>query len=262
MWDMIHWIVRHDSLIRETWLCPVWHASFICVTWRIRMCGMTHSYVWHDSFIYVTWLSHMCDMTLPFRSFVPSLTYSHMTHSHIWNVVFICLIHQRDTTHSMNDRFRYDALTLVKCRICVISTSDIQWMSVVGMSDLDMTHSLMWNEREIHVKWNVTSCEMKSEFTHVKCRTHIWLTHTYEMWYSYVSFISATRLIQWMSDLDMTHSLLWNAVLRYDSLTHMKCPIYIWLTHTNETLCSYVCVACLIYFWDMWFMHRCDTHYQ
>jgi len=37
----------------------VWHDSFICVTWLIHMCDMTHSYVWHDSFICVTWLMHM-----------------------------------------------------------------------------------------------------------------------------------------------------------------------------------------------------------
>jgi len=24
----------------------VWHDSFICVTWLIHMCDMTHSYVW------------------------------------------------------------------------------------------------------------------------------------------------------------------------------------------------------------------------
>ena len=39
----------------------VWHDSFIYVTWRIHMCGMTHSCVWHGSFICVTWLTHMCD---------------------------------------------------------------------------------------------------------------------------------------------------------------------------------------------------------
>ena len=45
----------------------MWHDSFICVTWLIHMCDMTHSYVWHDSFIYVwhdsficvTWLIHI-----------------------------------------------------------------------------------------------------------------------------------------------------------------------------------------------------------
>jgi len=145
-----------------------------------------------------------------------------------------CLIHMCDMTHSY---VWYDAF------ICLTQLIHIR----------DMTESYVWHDSPIPVLYS----------THLpRSRIHIWLTHTYEMSYSYVSFISATRLIQWMSDLNMTHSLLWNAVLRYDSLTHMKCHIYIWLTHTYETLCSYVCVACLIHFWDMWFMHRCDTHYQ
>jgi len=45
----------------------VWHDSFICVTWLIHMCDMTHSYVWHDSFICVTcvtWLIHVCKTRL------------------------------------------------------------------------------------------------------------------------------------------------------------------------------------------------------
>jgi len=56
----------------------VWHDSFICVTWLIHMCDMTHSYGWHrlihmcnmtdlsvrhDSLIRVTWLVYMCNLT-------------------------------------------------------------------------------------------------------------------------------------------------------------------------------------------------------
>jgi len=44
----------------------VWRDSFICVTWLIHMCVVTHSYVWHNSFtcvwhdlgLWVTWLIH------------------------------------------------------------------------------------------------------------------------------------------------------------------------------------------------------------
>ena len=65
----------------------LWHDSFICVTWLIRMCDMTHLYVWHYSFRCVTWLIYMCDMT----------------HSYVWHDPFICVIwhiHMCETTHS------------------------------------------------------------------------------------------------------------------------------------------------------------------
>jgi len=56
--------------------CVLVCVSFICVTWLIHMCDMTHSYVWHDSFICVTCLIHMCDMP----------------HSHVWHASFACVI--------------------------------------------------------------------------------------------------------------------------------------------------------------------------
>jgi len=37
-------------------LSRVWHDSFICVTWLIHMCDMTHSYVRQEFFTCVTWL--------------------------------------------------------------------------------------------------------------------------------------------------------------------------------------------------------------
>ena len=38
--------------------------SFICVTWHIDMCDMTHSYVWRDSFVCVTWRIQVCNMPM------------------------------------------------------------------------------------------------------------------------------------------------------------------------------------------------------
>jgi len=71
MGDMIHSYMWHEHV---TWLffskgswhdmsLYVWHDSFVCVTWPIYMCNMTHLYVWHDSFVCVTWAIHMCDTT-------------------------------------------------------------------------------------------------------------------------------------------------------------------------------------------------------
>jgi len=71
----------------------LWHDSFVCVTWHISTCNMTHSrqgsagcgacaqmptrtsscgisasdmkylYLWHEPFISVTWLIYMCNIT-------------------------------------------------------------------------------------------------------------------------------------------------------------------------------------------------------
>jgi len=105
----------------------VWHGSFLCLTWLIHVCDMTHSYVWHDSFcvwhdslICLTWLIHVCDMT---HSYV-------WTHSCVWHDSFICvtwLIHLCDITHPF---VWHDSLTRVTDSfICDMtpSTSTLMW---------------------------------------------------------------------------------------------------------------------------------------
>jgi len=56
--DMSHLYVIYD--VTHSYM---WHYSFICVTWLIRICDMTHPYMWHDSSIHVPWLIHMRDVT-------------------------------------------------------------------------------------------------------------------------------------------------------------------------------------------------------
>jgi len=52
--------------LMASWLCSyVRHDSFICVTWLIYMCDMTHLYVRHDSFICVTRRSSSTDLSKP-----------------------------------------------------------------------------------------------------------------------------------------------------------------------------------------------------
>jgi len=49
--------MQHYVFTCVTWLvrmCAIHHA-FKCVTWRSHMCNMTHSPVWHDSFVCVTY---------------------------------------------------------------------------------------------------------------------------------------------------------------------------------------------------------------
>jgi len=68
--DMTHPDMRHDSIIRATWLTRMSQKTlFICAAWLIRTCNMTHPHMRHDSIICATWLIHMCNMT-----------HSHMRH--------------------------------------------------------------------------------------------------------------------------------------------------------------------------------------
>jgi len=66
------WVLQHDrgclSNLHACVFWYAWHVSFICVTWRIHLCDMPHSYMWHDLFMRVTWLIHICDMTHPLWS--------------------------------------------------------------------------------------------------------------------------------------------------------------------------------------------------
>jgi len=90
---------RYDDVIHtcETWLICVWQDLCVCDMTRLfatadHVCATAHevsvnSYVRLDSFICVTWLIHMCDVT----------------HSYVRRDLFICetwFIHMRDVTHS------------------------------------------------------------------------------------------------------------------------------------------------------------------
>jgi len=94
--------VWHDSFMCVTWLiyvCDmthlrVWHDSFTCVAWLIYVCGMTHLCVWHDSFMCVAWLIYVCDMT----------------HLCVWHDSFMCvawLIYVCGMTHCHEYIFMY-----------------------------------------------------------------------------------------------------------------------------------------------------------
>jgi len=94
--DMTHSYVWHDSFICVTWLIHilhVWHDSFICVTWLIHMCDITDSYVGHDLIICDTWLIY----TGQNRIFISTwkIPTRDMHNAHVWHVSFIW-----DMTHS------------------------------------------------------------------------------------------------------------------------------------------------------------------
>jgi len=103
----------------------MWNDSFICVTWPIYTCDMTHSYVYHDSFICVPWLIHMCAMT----------------HSYVSHESFICvpwLIHMCAMTHSTS-RPGDTTRSYGRNDSCIYVT----WLIHV----CDMTHPHKWGGR-------------------------------------------------------------------------------------------------------------------
>ena len=91
---------------------------FMCVTWRIHVCVMTHSDVWHESFWCVTWRAHMCgDILTPDNTNVvpreacPSCVWHDafmwvtwlflvcdVTHTYVWRCVpcSMCTWHKND----------------------------------------------------------------------------------------------------------------------------------------------------------------------
>ena len=135
--DMTHSPVWHDSFVCVTWLIPlndmthsfVWHESFICVTWLVHLCDMTHSFLLHDSFICVTWFIHMCDMTYSGRTRgSPRFTVTHahktrivwhdsFTHAYVWHD--FSLIHS--FTHSLI-RHTYSLMSeyVIRIHSCIL----------------------------------------------------------------------------------------------------------------------------------------------
>ena len=95
----------------------MWHDSFICVTWMIHKCDMTHSYAWHEWFINVTWRIYMCETTC----------------SHVWHVSFICVT--RDTTHS------YAWQGSFICVTWLMHTCDIEIAATAITHSLSLSHT-------------------------------------------------------------------------------------------------------------------------
>ena len=112
------------------------------------MCDMTHLYVWHDSFICVTWLIHMCDMT---HSCVPWLIHMcDMTHSCVCHDSFQCVT-------------RHDAFRCVT-RLCIHKSDSIERKKERKNKDKDPPTArdsiLFWNMQQMLL---YSTCWYKSD---------------------------------------------------------------------------------------------------
>ena len=146
--------VWRDSFMCVTWLVLVCDVTHSCVswgktrmscasyvTWILHMCDTTDPYVWHDSFICVTWLINVCDMTP-----VYVLHYS-----------FLCVTWLIHICHE--SRLEYPAFHVWRDSFTCVTRLSLM---------CDMTHSYVWHDSSICVTWLSSICDM----THGPC-THI-----------------------------------------------------------------------------------------
>jgi len=135
----------------------MWDITYLfCVTWCIRVCDTTRSYVRHASFVCVIRLIRTREP--PFRwcgvccVCVPWLIHVFdMTHSYVWHDAFVCatwLVHPCDMTRS---RMRHDSFIHVIRLICMRAP----W---------DMTHSYVWHDAFVCATWLVHTCDMTHSF--------------------------------------------------------------------------------------------------
>ena len=104
----IHSQVWHDS---SKCAFPYNMTRFLCVTWLIHICDMTHSPVWHDSFLK-----------------------GDITHSHMWHDSFICVsqpAYFRDTTRSWT--------CLVDRREQLLTTNEVELLTIDAVNQRNST---------------------------------------------------------------------------------------------------------------------------
>ena len=155
--------------------------SFVCVTQRIQMCDVPHTYVRYDAFIHVirltlcatcsTWLIHLCDMT-----------YAHVQ-QYVFVILasFICvtrLIHSCNTTYSMRDMFDMTHLFM--------------WHDVFTCATICMGDTAFF----VCVTWRIHSCNTTysmRDMTHSFMRHNLFICATICMgdtWISHVTWMN------------------------------------------------------------------------
>jgi len=175
-------------------------ATEVCVTWPIRMCDTTHSYVWHDSFsslivIKSTWVP----LARPQRC--------------VWHDIFVCvtcLLPMYDTNPLY---VWHGSFLFVTCEAFVCVT----WL----IHTCDMTFLKGW------LSWRAHGCRWRGH------------RGVFDMPYSCVwnvFFLYTTRILPMY---DMSHSYLWHVNHSYvwhDVFVCMKCflstcdvtPSFVW----------------------------------
>ena len=127
----------------------VWHDASICVTWRIHLCGMTHSRMRSASFIHMTRCIHMLLLQRKRVRGAVNRAFNLMCH--------VCV------THSYTWR---DVLMFWFCggRVWGAVLRAINWICYVCVTlhiqMCNMTHSYVWHDTFTNAKWFVHTCDV------------------------------------------------------------------------------------------------------
>jgi len=122
----------------------VWHDSFMCATWLIHVCGMTHSCA--------RWW-HLCVYSYTHKSLIWKTLVFHMSHTYELDAQAVPLY------TAVFPHIRKNRVSRV-FHLCLFIR--VTWLIHV----CDMTHSCVWHDSFMCVTWLIHGCDM----TH----SHVW----------------------------------------------------------------------------------------
>jgi len=163
--DQSHYHVLESCLLQEFHVLPlhiysyVWHDWFICVTWLICMCGVTHSCVGHDSFMCVTW----CIIVI-FSTRVQCVAFVHLFICVSWHILMCGMAHS-NVGHGSFRCVKWWITVLLATRAPCPASAHLFMCMKWLIHMCGMPHSCVWHDSFIFAH----SCVCRDTFMCVTC---------------------------------------------------------------------------------------------
>jgi len=208
IWYMTHsYVAIYMTLLIHTWhdssMCDMTHLYMIThlyvlyVTWLVRLCDVTHSYVWHASFICVIW--HACATCVTWLIHVSCVWHGvtwlvrkcNMVYSYVWHdspmTWLLCTWHNsficptRDLTRSFWVMWLVHTCGMTHPHVWhdVHEWLDSSTRDVTHLCVLHVTRSCVWRDPFVCVAWLIHMCDM----THPCVTCVITLIHMSCLWH-------------------------------------------------------------------------------
>jgi len=211
---------------------------FICVTWLIRMCDMTHLYVWPDSFVCVTWRIHLSDLTR-----LCDMTW-HNQMCYLWPASFIFVTYPPFiplTDEIRLEKFESPDRTF-SCIVIWVQGTPVDSRENVceKLGTLPVLVSKRGLQRKVVWKCDCRN-HLKSDLLCPWCAT--WLVHTRDMMHAY-AWQDLSVCVMWrIYTCGVTYSCTRHAVLICELICEMRHAVLrgvTWLIHTCDITHSYL----------------------